>query len=350
MRVRSLVRGTVIVLCLGLFVYGLFLLSLSTQILRPRLSGSFLRFLNGRASALGLGWLAASVFMNGSTAAAVALTLGEGGMVSPEETFMMIAGSRLGAAFFVVLLGAWTAWRRRDHSLAQRASVGLLDFWVALSIYGPVALAGPWLMGTAGTGLWALLPAARLGRGLQALCRPLLLPVIDSLNPWLAAALGIGLVLGSLRWFEDAIAGVAGSEGLRSWIRSLVDRPRTAFLVGGALTLLTASVSVSVGILVPLYGQGLVRRRETVPYLLGANVTTLGDTLLAAVVLGSPEGLAVVGTMALAAAAVSLVYLLIETRYRRALMNLLEYVAAHRVRFWVVLILPGLVPLLMVVM
>lgn len=107
-------------------------------------------------------------------------------------------------------------------------------------------------------------------------------------------------------------------------------------------------MSVSVGLLVPLYGQGLVRRRETVPYLLGANVTTLGDTLIAAVALGSPGGFAVVVWMALAGAAASTVYMGFESTYRSGIMGLLRYLLGHPGRLALFLILPGLIPLLMV--
>jgi len=54
------------------------------------------------------------------------------------------------------------------------------------------------------------------------------------------------------------------------------------------------SVSVALTILVPLVVKGYVKREAIVPYIMGANITTLGDTLLAAFLLNSPESVRIV--------------------------------------------------------
>jgi Na+/phosphate symporter len=59
--------------------------------------------------------------------------------------------------------------------------------------------------------------------------------------------------------------------------------------VGLATTALTLSVSVAISLLVPLAARGFVRRENVWPYVLGANVTTLVDTLLAGALVGHPD-------------------------------------------------------------
>ena len=66
------------------------------------------------------------------------------------------------------------------------------------------------------------------------------------------------------------------------------------FLVGCGVTMLTLSVSVSLTLLVPLVAKGILRRANTLPYIAGANITTLADTLVAAILLGNQEGVQVV--------------------------------------------------------
>ena len=66
------------------------------------------------------------------------------------------------------------------------------------------------------------------------------------------------------------------------------------FLVGCGVTFLTLSVSVSLTLLVPLVAKGYLRRANTLPYIAGANVTTLADTLVAAILLGNQDGVRVV--------------------------------------------------------
>jgi hypothetical protein len=95
------------------------------------------------ASALGFGWLGASLALSGSPVAATALALFDAGTLSSMETFAMIAGSRLGAALVVLIIGVIYMLRgtRRDLSL----SVGLLSLLVTQTIYPMVLLLG-WAM------------------------------------------------------------------------------------------------------------------------------------------------------------------------------------------------------------
>ena len=53
-------------------------------------------------------------------------------------------------------------------------------------------------------------------------------------------------------------------------------------------------MAVSLTLLVPLVAKGILRRANTLPYIMGANITTLADTLVAAIVLGNQDGVRVV--------------------------------------------------------
>ena len=54
------------------------------------------------------------------------------------------------------------------------------------------------------------------------------------------------------------------------------------FALGCAVALVTMSVSVALTILVPLVAKNVVRREHVLPYIMGANITTLGDTMFVA--------------------------------------------------------------------
>ena len=47
-------------------------------------------------------------------------------------------------------------------------------------------------------------------------------------------------------------------------------------------------------VLVPLVAKGYLRRANTLPYIAGANITTLADTLVAAILLGNQDAVRVV--------------------------------------------------------
>lgn len=81
------------------------------------------------------------------------------------------------------------------------------------------------------------------------------------------------------------------------------------FLLGCGVTLLTLSVSVSLTVLVPLVAKGRLRRANTLPYIAGANVSTLADTLVAAILLGNQDAVRVVIAVTVAVAVWTVVLL-----------------------------------------
>jgi sodium-dependent phosphate cotransporter len=99
------------------------------------------------------------------------------------------------------------------------------------------------------------------------------------------------------------------------------------FILGALVTLISMSVSLSLSILVPLSARGFVRRENVIPYIMGANITTFIDTLLAAVLLGSPAAFTVVLVEMLSVAVVSVVILAFFYRgYLHAMLRFVTWV------------------------
>ena len=76
----------------------------------------------------------------------------------------------------------------------------------------------------------------------------------------------------------------------------------------------------------PLSLKGYVRREGIIPYVMGANISTWVDTMVAALLLDSPRAFTIVFTEMIIGGAVSLIVLLFLYRpYSRAILA-----AAHR--------------------
>ena len=86
------------------------------------------------------------------------------------------------------------------------------------------------------------------------------------------------------------VGGERSSDRPDAWY----DRKWPMFLLGCGVCMLTLSVSVALTVLVPLVAKGYLRRANTLPYIMGANITTLADTLVAAILLGDQDGVRVV--------------------------------------------------------
>ena len=105
------------------------------------------------------------------------------------------------------------------------------------------------------------------------------------------------------------------------------------FAVGCAVALITMSVSVALTILVPLVAKGYARREDILPYIMGANITTLGDTMLAAFALGSAAAVRIVLAEVIATSLLSVLALaFFYPQLRRFVWRVQRQVIASRVR------------------
>jgi hypothetical protein len=81
------------------------------------------------------------------------------------------------------------------------------------------------------------------------------------------------------------------------------------FALGCIVATLTLSVSVALTVLVPLAVKGYVRRDDALPYIMGANITTLADTLVVAMLQHDPVAAQIVLAEAIGVTIVSLAIL-----------------------------------------
>ena len=108
------------------------------------------------------------------------------------------------------------------------------------------------------------------------------------------------------------------------------------------------SVSVSLSILVPLSQRGFVRRENVIPYIMGANITTFIDTLLAAVLLNNPPAFTVVFAEMLSITIVSIIILAFIYRpFNDGMLGAVDWVASDNRNLAVFMIAIFIVPLIL---
>jgi Na+/phosphate symporter len=102
------------------------------------------------------------------------------------------------------------------------------------------------------------------------------------------------------------------------------------FILGALVTLISMSVSLSLSLLVPLSDRGYVRRENIIPYIMGANITTFIDTLLAAVLLNNPPAFTIVFVEMISVTIISIIILTVFYKYYQwGIFNLLNGVVAN---------------------
>jgi sodium-dependent phosphate cotransporter len=329
---------------LFLFVLAIQLMKNGAEAIGPRLAAS--GYFDNAVQTLGLGWLGANLVLSGSPIAATALTFHHADAITPLQTFTMLSGSRLGASFIVLLVGFLYAIKSRNRR--ESLGMGVLALAMTALVYVPGMLLGygilKWglLSGVTWTASAELLGAIDVGWGWavglaeRGLPPPLLFP------------LGLGVILISFKLLDRVLPSLDGEKhaGSRShWLR----KPWPMFFLGSLAALLTLSVSVALTILVPLASKGYINREEAIPYIAGANMTTLADTLVAAVLLGTASGVQVVLSQFVAVAVLTVLMLaLVYRSVQRGIMALDEWVVGTNVRLWLFVGMIFLVPVALI--
>jgi Na+/phosphate symporter len=335
----------------GTFLLALFLFILSIQLLKSgaKALAPFVReglAVQNAFNALGFGWLFAYLVLSGSPVAATALTFLDAGAIDRLGAFAMIAGSRFGASFIVLALGF--IYSMRGHERKGSLAMGLLSLIVTATVYMPALAVGYWLL-QIGAFEW-LRPAA--GAGLASAIDFLFDPLVafaETILPRFAVfLLGFGVLWYSLNLIDGALPDMKLKESAFGGLARMLYRPIVTFALGLVITSLTMSVSVSLSVLVPLSARGYIRRENVIPYIMGANITTFIDTLVAALLLGNPQAFTVVVVEMVSVALVSLLILIFAYRlYERAVLRVVEMIGASRRNLALFLVLIFGVPILL---
>ncbi len=307
---RGMFKAILFLISLFLFVLAITLMKEGAHTWTPLIRGAI--HVTNPVRSLGFGWCAAYILMSGSPVAAIALTLLDAGAISPLATFAMITGSRLGASFTVIFLGFVYVLRGRSRTASL--SMGLLAFFTTATTYLAGFVIGVLLLA------YTPLITLRIQRALvlksifNRLFEPMAATVSAAMPPWATFMFGLALIIVSFALFDRCIPEMAIKESQLGRVSRLVYAPSIMFVLGGAVTLVSMSVSVSLGILVPLSNRGFIRRENVIPYIMGANITTFVDTLVVSLLIDNPAGFVIVLAEMLSITIISLA--LLVTLYR----------------------------------
>jgi solute carrier family 34 (sodium-dependent phosphate cotransporter) len=316
---------TLFAISLMLFILAIVLMKEGARALAPLIQDQF--SITNPANSLGFGWLFAYVVMSGSPVAAASLAFFEAGVLNALSTFTMITGSRLGASFIVLFIGFIYVLRGRNK--AASLNMGLLSLTVTGTTYTAALIVGLALLRSGSLNRIQLQSGTILSSLTDVVFDPVAAWLLAFVPRWSLFAIGLGIILVSFNLFDKCLPEMAIKESQVGKVSQLVYRPWVMFLLGAGVTLVSMSVSLSLSILVPLSHRGFVRRENVIPYIMGANITTFVDTLLAAALLNNPTAFTIVLVEMISIAIVSCIILLtFYGFYERGILNFVEWVTA----------------------
>ena len=301
---------------------------------------------HGSVNILGFGWLGSYFVMSGSPVAAIAVSLRASNVISDNEAFAMLNGSRLGASFIVLFIGfLYYLGRKRT---ANGLFIGAVALLTTFTIYIPVWLIGSFLLQRGWfDGIEFPIPTF-VGDFKEFTFRPAVDWLAGALPRLLLFTVGVGLLFASFQIFDRALPNLEQPSLRVERISRLLRRPLAMFALGLVITMITLSVSISVTLLIPLSLKRYIRRGDVIPYVMGASISTWLDTMLAAILLDSPRAFTIVFTQMAVGLAVSLAVLLFAYRpYSRVILALARRASRSRAGFALFLGAILLVPLVL---
>jgi len=292
------------------FAAALFLFVLAIQMMKTGAASiaPHLQLVRWNAlSTLGIGAILAYLWLSGKPVAAFALALFAAGGLTRLQAFTMLSGGRLGAAFIVLLVGFMYFVRGRTTNRRESIGVGVLALLLTAVVYVPGMLLGYAVLKT-GALDGVRLTSTHLQGAVDVVWKPIVDWMAGGLPDALLLPLGGVVILIAIKLLDRVLPEFDPSRRARGdGARWRTHWP--LFTLGFAITLVTFSVSVALTVLVPMAAKGYITRREAIPYIMGANVATLADTLLVAVLYNNAVGVQIVLAEAIGVALVTLVCL-----------------------------------------
>ena len=292
-------------IALFVFVGALQLMKTGAAGLSILREGGFL--VENAGSTLGLGWLGALLVLSGSPVAATSLTLVAADGISELQGFTMLTGSRLGAAFVVLVTAVLFALRAQEGQRKAPVTCAMFALYATAMIYVPAAFVGGALLS------WDRFHSLELSAPGQFVDLIDLVygGLIDRAETYSGPLVFLGGLVALLLAFKliDTVLPSLDEGSLGASRLDLLTRKWPMFFIGCFVALVTMSVSVALAVLVPLVAKRYVKVDYVLPYILGANITTLGDTMFAAFALDSPAAVRIVLAEVIATSVLSVVLL-----------------------------------------
>lgn len=298
-------------------------------------------------SGMGFGWLIALLTLNGSAMAAAAVVMFNTGAIGAATSFGMIHGSRFGAGFFVLLVGCF--YELRETTKRKALSTGIQTLLIAQIIHIPSFLVGYWVLVHLGTPSIPLMIESTQNSPVEAFVYYPLLVLETILPSWSWLVVGFIGLIQSFAIFDRAIKSLLDQERVVS-LPLDESQTMTLFFIGLLVTSVTLSVSISLSLLVPLVARGVIQQRSTIPYIMGAGISTFIDTFFAASLVHDSLAQGVVGLVTGSVAIVSVIILLVAyPAFERFIINATNLLVEKRWALGIYVTSLFVVPLLLIV-
>jgi len=285
-------------LALYFFVSGIVLIKSSAVMMGESLAETIVLLIRDTTSGVFTGWIGTAIIQSSGAFDSIIVTFTSSGAIPLSLAVATIIGAEIGTTstpFLVSILGQLRGGQRLTASYNVTMSHVLYNLFTLLLFYPAELFLGVFSnVAVQGQGFFISAPWLGAFPDIIDVATPWVDVLLEFIPAWLGLIVGGALLISALIVLEKYMTAIFSIP--RSWnlIRATFAKPVRAFFVGFIFTILVPSTSVMVSLLVPLASSGvLLADYYILPYILGANIGTVFDVMIAALATGDPVSMGV---------------------------------------------------------
>ncbi len=259
----------------------------------------FLSSINDTTTGVFAGWFGTALLQSSGAFDSIIIAFVSVGVMPTYVAVATIIGAEVGTTVTTQLVSVFGYIRKERQRFKTSFLVAMLHYWYnfcTLLLFLPVELVFKVFTNIAQTGglFFSKIPGISAIPSIFNLITPWVHFLLQYIPAWIGLIGGCILLLISLKNSEKYLSATFASEVSKSLIRSTFGSTSKAFLAGLIFTIIVPSTSVMVSILIPLVTTGIIDTSYYIlPYILGANIGTVFDVMIAALATGNPAAIGV---------------------------------------------------------
>ena len=301
------------------------------------------------------GWFGTALLQSSGAFDSIIIAFVSVGVMPVSIAVATIIGAEVGTTVTTQLVAVVGYFRQERKRFRTSFSVAMLHYWYnfcTLAIFFSLEYFFHTFTTIAGVGssFFSKIPGLMEIPSIFSLITPWVDFVLEYIPAWLGFIVGCGLLLLSLKNCEKYLSATFAGEFSGSLIRSTFGSTAKAFLAGLVFTILVPSTSVMISMLIPLVTTGVIDKENYIlPYILGANIGTVFDVMLAALATGNPAAMGVWLVHLTINVLGALIFLPLAKPFSSSVNRVNEFLTFSKKRTTIFLVLSNAVPAILLI-
>jgi len=344
------------VVALYFFLSSIVLIKDSAERVGKSLAEQILYLVHDTTSGVFAGWISTAMLHSSGAFDSIILAFTSAGILPMRLSVATIIGAELGTTVTPQLISILGYIRKKGDEFRSSFRVSQMHFWYnlfCLMIFYPLELLTGLFTGIAyaGSYLFSGVQGLAVIPSLLEVITPWIPPLLEYMPPWAGLIGGVVLLISALMLAEQSMTATFSMP--RSWnlIKATFAKPLRSFLAGFIFTIFVPSTTVMVSLLVPLAASGVIGADYYIlPYIIGANIGTVFDVMMAAFATGDPVALGVwIVHLSINIISAAIFFPLLKP-LGTFVGKTTDYLTSHRIRAIIFIIMVHVIPILVILL